>query len=132
MRAAVRYYSRSGNTKLVAEAMADSLNVTAISVDEAVAAITENTDVLFVGGALYAYGIDRNLKGFLENLPAERIGKAVVFSTSWISRHGLDVIRQMLERKRIPVEEKSFYVKNRATEQQLADAAKFARTIVED
>ena len=41
MRAAVRYYSRSGNTKLVAEAMADSLNVTAISVDEAKQAIAK-------------------------------------------------------------------------------------------
>ncbi len=33
MNTAVRYYSRSGNTKIVAEAIADALQVKAISVD---------------------------------------------------------------------------------------------------
>lgn len=58
MNAAVRYYSRSGNTKAVAEAIAKGAGVQAVSVDAADAKITEPVDVLFIGGALYAYGLD--------------------------------------------------------------------------
>lgn len=59
---AVRYYSRSGNTKLVADAIAQAIGTTAISVDQADAKITQSIDTLFVGGALYAYGLDKHLK----------------------------------------------------------------------
>ena len=68
MRAAVRYYSRSGNTKLVAEALAKAAGVPAVSVDAADAAVTEPVDVLFIGGALYAYGIDKKLQEYLKTL----------------------------------------------------------------
>ncbi len=81
MNIAVRYYSRSGNTKLLAEAIAKGANVSAISVDKEESKIKEEVDVLFVGGALYAYGLDKNLKQYLENLDESKIKKAVVFST---------------------------------------------------
>lgn len=44
------------------------------------AAITEPVDVLFIGGALYAYGIDSRLKEYLQTLKAGDAKKAVVFS----------------------------------------------------
>ena len=50
MSTAVRYYSRSGNTKLVAEAIAKALGVSAVSVDRPEAALNEKADVLFIGG----------------------------------------------------------------------------------
>ena len=59
---AVRYYSRSGNTKLVADAIADAIHVKAVSVDQADAPLTEKADVLFIGGALYAYGRPRSAR----------------------------------------------------------------------
>ena len=62
MNIAVRYYSRSGNTKAVADAIAAAAQVQAVSVDQDDAAITEPVDVLFIGGALYAYGLDSSLK----------------------------------------------------------------------
>ena len=68
MSVAVRYYSRSGNTKAVAEAIAASAGVKAVSVDAADSAITKPVDVLFIGGALYAYGIDKHLKDYLKVL----------------------------------------------------------------
>jgi flavodoxin len=127
MKTAVRYYSRSGNTKLVADAMAGALGIRAISVDKPEAALTEKTDVLFIGGALYAYGLDKHLKDYLETLSAAQVGRAVIFSTSWISKHSIDLIRKALEAKGIPVEQEAFYVKNKASQKQLEEAAAFAR-----
>ena len=75
----VRYYSRSGNTKLLAESIAKGLNVEAISVDSNNSQITDNTDILFVGGALYAYGLDKNLKEYLSNIDGSKVKRAVVF-----------------------------------------------------
>ena len=155
MKAAVRFYSRSGNTKLVADAIAEALGISAVSVDAPEAELKEKADVLFVGGALYAYGavsvdapeaelkekadvlfvggalyaygLDRHLKEYLEKLSAGQVGKAVIFSTSWISKHSIDLIRKALEAKGIPVEKETFYVKNKADEKQLKEAAAFAK-----
>lgn len=131
MTTAVRYYSRSGNTKLVAEAIAEAAGVNAISVDESDAPIDDRVDILFIGGALYAYGIDENLKKYLSAVSKESVGKAVLFSTSWISKHALDLIRRELEEKGIPVETDTFYVKSKAVKSQLSDAKEFAKRFVQ-
>ena len=127
MNTAVRYYSRSGNTKAAAEAIAEAAGVTAVSVDSADAAIKEPVDVLFIGGALYAYGLDSHLKEFLKTLNKEEVKKAVVFSTSWISRHSLDLIKKGLAEAGIETAEETFYAKNHPTAEQLAEAKVFAK-----
>lgn len=126
MSAAVRYYSRSGNTKAVAEAIAKAAGVPAVSVDTPEAKITEPVDVLFIGGALYAYGLDKNLKDYLKTLKKEDAKKAVVFSTSWVSKHSLDLIRKGLTQAGIPVEAETFYVRSKPSADQLAQAEEFA------
>ena len=127
MRAAVRYYSRSGNTKAGAEAIAEAAGVSAISVDASDAAITEPVDVLFIGGALYAYGLDSHLKDYLKTLKKDDAKQAVVFSTSWISKHSIDLIKKALSEAGISVVSESFYVKNRPNDAQLKATADFAR-----
>jgi flavorubredoxin len=127
MNIAVRYYSRSGNTKAVAEAIAKAANVTAVSVDHEAARISEPVDVLFIGGALYAYGLDSRLKDYLKTLKKEDAKKAVVFSTSWISKHSVDLIKKGLAEAGIPVADEYFYVRNKPGSEQLKDAEAFAR-----
>ncbi len=127
MNIAVRYYSRSGNTRAVAEAIAAAANVKAVSVDQPAAALAEPADVLFIGGALYAYGIDSHMKEYLKSLKKGDAKKAVVFSTSWISKHAIDLIKKGLGEAGIPVVEESFYVKNKPNSEQLKDAEAFAR-----
>ncbi len=131
MSAAVRYYSRSGNTKLVADAIAEALGTKAVSVDQPDAELAEKTDVLFVGGALYAYGLDKHLKEYIKNLDASKVGRAVAFSTSWISKHSLDLIKNALKEKGIRVEDETFYVKNKANAKQLEEAKNFAKRMAE-
>ena len=58
---------------MAAEAIARGAGVEAVSVDSPAAPIKEHVDVLFIGGALYAYGLDKHLKEYLKNLdPASR------------------------------------------------------------
>ncbi len=112
MSVAVRYYSRSGNTKALADAIAEAASVKAVSVDEPGAALADPVDVLFIGGALYAYGLDKHLKEYISRLKKTDAKKAVIFSTSWISKHSVALIRKGLEEAGIPVEEEYLYAKN--------------------
>ena len=52
MNAAVRYYSRSGNTEAVAKAIASKCKVWAVSCDAENAKIEEPVDILFIGGGI--------------------------------------------------------------------------------
>ncbi|SDZ89837.1 Flavodoxin domain-containing protein [Pseudobutyrivibrio sp. ACV-2] len=124
---AVRYYSKSGNTKLLAEAIAKGAGVIPISVDDDSAKITEDIDVLFIGGALYAYGLDKEMNNYLAGIDGKKVKKAVVFSTSWLSKHSIDLIKKALREKEIQVEDETCYVRNKPNDKQLAEAEAFAK-----
>ena len=100
------------NTKTFAEALARGAGVEAVSVDRADAALTEPVETLFIGGGLYAYGIDSHLKEYLQDIDGKYVGRAIVFSTSWISKHALDLIAKELKAKGIQVEEETLYAKS--------------------
>lgn len=125
MKAAVRYFSRSGNTKIAAEAIGRAAGVKAVSIDSPEAANDTETDVLFIGGALYAYGIDAHLKSYIASLQKEKVKLAVVFSTSWISKHAIDLIRSGLEKQGIRVADETLYFRGKPGEKQQQEAAAF-------
>ena len=127
MATAVRFYSRSGNTEALAKAIAAAAGTEAVSADGKDAAIDAPVDVLFIGGALYAYGLDAHLKDYLKTLKKENVKKAVVFSTSWLSKHAVDLIKKALAEAGIPTADEYFYVKNRPDEAQLREAAAFTK-----
>ncbi|WP_049960374.1 flavodoxin family protein [Pseudobutyrivibrio sp. LB2011] len=127
---AVRYYSKSGNTKSLAEAIAKGAGVIPISVDEDSAKITEDIDVLFIGGALYAYGLDKVMNDYLAGIDGKKVKKAVVFSTSWISKHSIDLIKKALKEKGIEVADETCYVRNKPNDKQLAEAEEFAKKFI--
>lgn len=127
---AVRYYSKSGNTKLLAEAIGRGAGVLPISVDDDSAKITEDIDVLFVGGALYAYGLDKEMNNYLAGIDGKKVKKAVVFSTSWISKHSIDLIKKALKEKGIQVEEEACYFRNKPNDNQLKQAEEFAKKFI--
>lgn len=127
MKAAVRYYSRSGHTKAIAEAIAAELGVEAVSVDSPEAALTGKVDVLFIGGALYAYGLDRHLKDYLNNLDGGMVEKAALFSSASLSRHALDLMRTALIEKNVAVDQETLFVKGKPKDADLKAAAEFAK-----
>ena len=125
---AVRYYSKFGRTKAIAEAIADGAGTTAVSVAEE-PALLEKVDVLFLGGALYKYGIDEHMKAYLETLEKEKIGKVAVFSTSWFSKHAIDLIKDGAKNKGIEVVSEALYVRGKPNDAQKQKAAEYAKRI---
>ncbi len=79
MKFAVRYYTKTGNTKRLAEAVAKELGVEARPISEP---ITEQVDVLFLGNSYYAFSIDPEVKSFIGTLSKDKVGKIVNFGSA--------------------------------------------------
>ena len=56
MKVAVRYYTKTGNTKRLAEAVAKAVGAEALPLSSP---IEEPVDILFLGNSYYAFSIDR-------------------------------------------------------------------------
>ena len=80
---AVRYYTKTGNTKKLAEAIAGALGVQALPISEPVA---EAVDVLFLGNSYYAFTIDPEVRAFVRSLDKNRIGRIVNFGSAAMLR----------------------------------------------
>ena len=105
---AVRYYSKSGNTKTIAEAIAEGVGVQAVSITDE-PALTEYADVLFLGGAPYANIMAPELKAYAEKLDKSTVGKVILFTTSNWSRRTVLALKKMLRDKGINVADRYFY-----------------------
>ena len=114
----------------MADAIAKGANVKAISIDDDNALIAEKTDILFIGGALYAYGLDSKIKKYISELDANNIKKAIVFSTSWISKHSIDLLKKELAKKNINVSEEYIYYKNKPNSNELKEAEETTKKIL--
>ncbi len=104
MKAAVRYYSRGGNTKKIAEAIAKAVGTEAKTVAEP---LTEDVDVLFLGSAPYAFDADEEVKKFIKNIPVN-VGKAVNFSTSAAVKSTRKYVEKLFAEKGIPLAKEEF------------------------
>ncbi|GHU75574.1 hypothetical protein FACS1894188_06730 [Clostridia bacterium] len=79
MKIAVIYQSRGGNTKAVADAIAKAAGVTADPIGKT---FEGTADLLFAGGGVYAFGLDKDFKAYLETLSAQNVKKIVPFTTA--------------------------------------------------
>lgn len=74
----VRYFSRGGNTRKLAEAVAKALKVEPKGVDTP---MNDRADVVFLCASVYAGGPDKQVMSFVKQ-NARDIGRLVVLSTS--------------------------------------------------
>ena len=134
MKIAVRYYSRGGNTKKIAEAIAKAVGVEAKTVTEP---LDEDVDILFLGSAPYAFNIDEEVKKFINGIHVS-VGKVVNFSTSAAVKSTRKYVEELLAEKKIPVAKEEFSCrgafgmlhKGRPNEDDQKAAADFARGII--
>ena len=134
MKVAVRYFSRSGNTKKLADAVAAAVLVAAKPVD---CDLEEPVDVLLLGTSLYAGTYDVSVAAFIDR-NADKIGSIVNFGSSASGKSTLPKIKAYAEAKGIPVEERMyvcpghflFLHKNRPNDQDLANVAEFAKSVI--
>ena len=133
MKIAVRYYTRSGNTKKLADAIASVLGVEARDLS---APLEENVDILFLGNSLYAGNPDEAVSRFLKE-HATKIGKIANFGSSASLRSTYKKIRAIAAENDIDLCPEEFVCpgsflflhKNRPNADDLANAAAFAKKV---
>jgi flavodoxin len=108
MNMAVRYLSKSGNTEKVARAIAEALGVEAVPLTGA-PAIEEETEVLFLGTAVYAFGIDDAVTAFIQHLDQSKVKHVAVFSTSALIKSVRPYLKKPLSEKGILLLDTEFH-----------------------
>jgi flavodoxin len=121
MKTLIFYATRHGNTFQVANAIADALRpagpVDVISVEAGVRAITDDVDLILVGGPTEGHGMTPQVEAFLDGMPALDGRNAAAFDTRlnwprWASGSAAAGIRGRLEESgaRRPIPSASFIV----------------------
>ena len=131
---AVRYYTLTGNTKRLAEAIAEELGVQALPIS---APITEKVDVLFLGNSYYAFTIAPEVREFVAGLEKDKVGKIINFGTAAMMNSTYKKVRSVAATKGIPVLDREFHCKGefkgmnkgRPNEDDLKAARVFAKSI---
>ncbi len=132
MKFAVRYYTKTGNTKRLAEAVANELGVEALPISEG---LNEQADILFLGNSYYAFTIDPEVRSFIAGLSKDKVGKIVNFGSAALLNSTYKKVKAEAAKVGIPVDEKEFHCKGefkalhkgRPNEDDLKAARKFAR-----
>ena len=107
MKVAIRYYTRGGNTKKLADAISEAIGVEAKTTAEP---LTEDVDILFLGSSVYAYGVDDEVKKFISEINV-KVGKVVNFSTAALIKSTYKQVAKLLAEKNIPLAEEEFACK---------------------
>ena len=135
MNIAIRYYTRSGNTKKLADAISEALNIEAFDVS---VPLSEKTDILFLGCSYYAFDVDPIVKDFIVN-NKDNIGKIVCFGTSAMMKSMKKPVTKVAKTVGVTVSDEEFHCrgrfgkihKNRPDADDLKDASEFAKKVVQ-
>ena len=135
MKYAVRYYTKTGNTKRLAEAIAETLGVQALPISEPV---TEEVDLLFLGNSYYAFTIDPEVRDFVRSLDKNKVGKIVNFGSAAMLNSTYKKVKAEADKVGVPMDEREFHCKGefkglhkgRPNADDVAAAAAFAKSFV--
>ena len=135
MNIAIRYYTRSGNTKKLADAISEALNIEAFDVS---VPLSEKTDILFLGCSYYAFDVDPIVKDFIVN-NKDNIGKIICLGTSAMMKSMKKPVTKVAKTVGVTVSDEEFHCrgrfgkihKNRPDADDLKDAAEFAKKVVQ-
>lgn len=132
---AVRYYTKTGNTKKLADAVAKELGVEALPISEP---INEPVDILFLGNSYYAFSIDPEVRDFVASLDKNKVGKIVNFGSAAMLNSTYKKVKAEADKVGIPMDEREFHCKGefkgihkgRPNADDVRAAATFAKTFV--
>ena len=136
MKIAVRYYTKTGNTKKLAEAIANAVGAEALPISEP---IVEAVDILFLGNSYYAFSIDPEVRDFVRGLHKDKVGKIVNFGSAAMLNSTYKKVKTEADKVGIPMDAREFHCKSefkgihkgKPDESDMKAAAEFARKIVE-
>ena len=135
MKVAVRYYTKTGNTKRLAEAVAKAVGAEALPISTPVA---EPVDILFLGNSYYAFTIDPEVRQFVASLDPAKVGRIVNFGSAAMMNSTYKKVKAVADKAGIPMDEREFHCKGefkgihkgKPDESDLKAAAEFAAGIV--
>ncbi|MBE5924293.1 MAG: flavodoxin [Lachnospiraceae bacterium] len=108
MKYAVRYYTKTGNTMRLAEAIAKELGVEPLPIS---VPVTEQVDILFLGNSYYAFNIDPEVKAFVGSLDRSKVGKIVNFGSAAMLNSTYKKVKVEADKVGIPMDDKEFHCK---------------------
>ena len=108
MTIAVRYYTKTGNTRRLAEAVAKAVGAEALPISEPVAG---PVDILFLGNSYYACSIDPEVKKFIASLDKTRVGRIVNFGSAAMLNSTWKKVKAEADKVGIPVDAREFHCK---------------------
>ena len=134
MKIAVRYYTKTGNTKRLAEAVAEALGVEALPIT---APVTDPVDILFLGNSYYAFSIDPEVRSFVRSLDKSAVGCIANFGTAAMMNSTWKKVKAEADKLGIPLAGSEFHCKGefkgahrgRPNGDDLAAAAAWAKTL---
>ncbi|MBQ6212212.1 MAG: flavodoxin [Ruminococcus sp.] len=136
MKIEIRYFTKTGNTKKLAEAIAQELNIEA---QELSAPLSEKTDILFLCNSVYWAGADSSVKKFIaEN--KSKIGLLVNVSTAAMIESTYAQIKKIAEKEGVKLSDKEFHCRGKFTalhsghpdDADIAAVKAFARKVIGD
>lgn len=136
MKIEIRYFTKTGNTKKLAEAIAQELNIEA---QELSAPLSEKTDILFLCNSVYWTGADSSVKKFISKNKS-KIGLLVNVSTAAMIESTYAQIKKIAEKEGVKLSDKEFHCRGKFTalhsghpdEADIADVKAFARKVIGD
>ena len=135
MKIAVRYYTKTGNTKRLAEAIGKAVDAEALPISTPV---TQPVDILFLGNSYYAFSIDPEVRSFVKSLDKNMVGKIVNFGSAAMLNSTYKKVKAEADKIGIPMDEREFHCKGefkgvhkgKPDENDLKAAAEFAKKII--
>ena len=136
MKIAVRYYTKTGNTKRLAESVATAVDVEPFPISTP---ITEPVDILFLGNSYYAFTIDPEVRDFIRSLDPGKVGRIVNFGSAALLNSTLKKVKAEADKAGVIMDKREFHCKGefkglhkgRPNADDFAAAAEFARSIVD-
>lgn len=134
MKIAVCYYTKSGNTAKLANAIADAVGVKSEDVS---VPLSEKVDILFLGSSYYGFDIDDTIKSFIKENKS-KIGKIVNFGTAAMMGSTRKLVEKCANEYGVSVAAEEFHCrgsfgplhKGRPNDGDLKDIKTFAKNIV--
>ena len=137
MKVAVRYYTKTGHTKKLAEAVAGAVGAEALPISTPV---SEPVDILFLGNSYYAFSIDPEVRTFIRTLDRNKVGRIVNFGSAAMLNSTWKKVKAEADKVGIAMDQREFHCrgefkafhKGRPNKEDLAAAAEFVKSIVSD
>ena len=109
MKTEIRYFTKTGNTKKLAEAIAAELGTEAKDLS---VPLSEKTDILFLCSSVYWAGADSSVKKYIKD-NAGKIGTLVNVSTAAMIESTYSQVKKVCEQSDVAISDKEFHCRGK-------------------